>query len=183
MPRSCLTCPPTSFQPTFAFVIAADHLTELSGLEGQRRIAGLRVERDGHVVVRDEPAAPDLSEARRPPKPELSLVPVLQRRAYPVEAVPECNVVADGDDEVSNLVVKWALERRERACPRFPFCVRSDVPERRRDVERHDVRRVKRHQTLEVHFAKCRYRRLYPVSDVGLVDRTLRCHRYLRVGP
>ncbi len=30
---------------------------------------------------------------------------------------------------------------------------------------------------------ECRYRRLYPVSDVGLVDRTLCCHRYLRVGP
>ena len=40
----------------------------------------------------------------RPPKPESGPVPVLQRAADPIEAVPECHVIAQGNREVANLV-------------------------------------------------------------------------------
>src|SRR5262249_39139375 len=49
------------------------------------------------LVVRDEPVAVDLPKARGPPKPEIGPVAVLQRAAHPIEAVPECHVIAQGE--------------------------------------------------------------------------------------
>src|SRR5215813_1858375 len=89
--------------------------------------------------MRDEPVAVDLPKAGRPPKPEIGPVAVLQRAAHPIEAVPKCHVIAQGEREVANLVTERTLVHRKSVRPVFLFCLCSHVPQRRYDVERHDV--------------------------------------------
>jgi hypothetical protein len=63
--------------------------------------------------MRDEPVAVDLPKARRPPNPVACPVPILQRAADPIEAVPECHVAAQRDREVVNLVTERTLVGRK----------------------------------------------------------------------
>src|SRR4029453_14304365 len=128
------------------------------------------------MVVCDEPVAVDLPKARRPPNREIGPVPVLQGAAHPIEAVPECHVIAQREREVANLVTERTLEHRKSVRPVFLFCLCSHVPQRRYEVERHDVWSVKRHHTLEVHGAKRLHPPVYSLSDVGFISRSLYCH-------
>ena len=96
-------------------------LKVFSGLEIQQRFAALHIERHRGMVVRDEPIAFDLPKAGRPPKPELIPVPVLQRAAEPIQAVPECDVIAQGDREIAYLVTEGRLVRREYVHPVRPL--------------------------------------------------------------
>jgi hypothetical protein len=85
----------------------------LSRLEIQQRSAALQIERHRNLVVRDEPVAVNLPKARRRPKPEIGPVPVLQGAAYPIEAVPKCDIITHGDGEVANLVTSgcWYIAK------------------------------------------------------------------------
>src|SRR5215469_9561467 len=85
---------------------------KLSGLKIQQRSAAPEIGRHRDLVVRDEPVAVDLAEAGRVPNPGTDPVPVLRRAAEPIEAVPECHVIAHGDREVANLVTERRLEYR-----------------------------------------------------------------------
>ena len=107
----------------------------LSRLEIQQRSAALQIERHRNLVVRDEPVAVNLPKARRRPKPEIGPVPVLQGAAYPIEAVPKCDIITHGDGEVANLVTERMLVHRKGVYPVFPFCFCSHVLQRRYDVE------------------------------------------------
>ena len=84
-----------------------------SGAPSRGEIAQRRprreIERDGDLVVRDQPVAVDLPESGRGTKPHIGRGPVLHRPADPVEAVGECHIVADGDREVVNLVAERPL--------------------------------------------------------------------------
>jgi hypothetical protein len=99
----------------------------LSRLEIQQRSAALQVERHRNLVVRDEPVVVDLPKARRRPKPEIGPAPVLQRAAYPIEAVPKSDIITHGDGEVANLVTERMLVHRKGVYPVFPFCFCSHV--------------------------------------------------------
>ena len=104
-------------------------------LEIQQRSAALQIERHRNLVVCDEPVAVNLPKARRRPKPEIGPVPILQCAAYPIEAVPKCDIITHGDGEVANLVTERMLVHRKGVYPVFPFCFCSHVLQRRYDVE------------------------------------------------
>jgi hypothetical protein len=74
--------------------------------------------------VHEEPVAVDLPKARRPPKPEVGPVLVLQRAADAIEAVPECHVIAQGDREVANLVTERTLVDLKNVYPGLPLLPR-----------------------------------------------------------
>ena len=78
-------------------------------LEVQHRFAMLQIDRHRVLMVHDQPLAIDLTQASGPTQPEISLLPIVQGTAYPVEAVSECNVIAHSDVEVVNFIVNRAL--------------------------------------------------------------------------
>src|SRR5215469_6100303 len=133
---------------------AAPKTDTVSGLKIQQRSAAPKIGRHRDLVVRDEPVAVDLPEAGRVPNPGTDPVPVLRRAAEPIEAVPECHVIAHGDREVANLVTERRLEYRKGHFPIFQFYLCAHGLQRRSaDVEGHHVRSETRPQTLKIHGA------------------------------
>jgi hypothetical protein len=104
---------------------------ELSGPQIQQRFAAAHIDRHRDLVVHDEPIPVDLPEAARPPNPGIGPVPVLQRAADPIEAVPERHILAQGNREVVNLVAERTLVYRKDVCPVLPFSLCSRVLQRR----------------------------------------------------
>ncbi len=151
----------------------------LSRLEIQQRSAALQIDRHRNLVVHDEPVAVDLPKARRRPKPEIGPVPVLQRAAYPIEAVAKCDIITHSDSEVMNLVTERMLVHRKGVCPVFPFRFCSHVLQRRYDVEWYDIWSVNWHDTLEIHGANCLSQLVDSLSNVGFVSRSLCSHHFL----
>ena len=99
----------------------------LSRLEIQQRTALLSRSRYRNLVMCDEPVAVNFPKARSRPKPEIGPVPILQGAAYPIEAVPKCDIITHGDGEVANLIIDRMLVHRKGIYPVFPFCFCTHV--------------------------------------------------------
>src|SRR5436190_23252427 len=110
----------------------------------------LQIDRHRVLMMHDQPLAVDLPEASGPTQPEIGLQLIVHGSAYPVEAVGECNVIAHSNVEVVNFIAYRTLERREYFFPNVSECICSHVAQRGHDVERHDLRRVERHDAFDV---------------------------------
>src|SRR3982750_2871756 len=148
-----------------------------SGFEVGHSLAGGDVERDGGVVVGDQPAAVDLLEAEGATDPHAGRGRAVAERAVePAEAVAERHLVPHGESQVAHLVVHL-LEERERSDPVLHLRLDPHVLERWLDVEGDDVRRVDPPQGVEILGADPVDDPVDLPPDLGLVGLTLRRHR------
>src|SRR6266704_4749462 len=142
---------------------------KLLWLEVEHRFAIRQIDRHRVLMVHNQPLAVDLTEASGPTQPEIGLLPSVHGSAYPVEAVGEGNVIAHRDGQVVNFIAYRTLERREYLFPGFPECICSHVSQRGHDVERHDLRRVERHDASDVLVTNRLDPTLYYPFDCGFI--------------
>jgi hypothetical protein len=88
--------------------------SERSGFQVGHSSAAEHVERHRSLVVHDLPSAVELPEAERDPDPDaLGRRPVHQRAMEPAEAVPERHVVAHGEGQAADLIIRVPEDRED----------------------------------------------------------------------
>lgn len=111
---------------------------------------GLRIERDGDVLVQDPPFPVGFSEAQGHAHPIAGGGFFTFGINEPLQAMSKGQDAIDADVEIMNLGNEGLWDKPQTVFPRLPVGFRAIVAVRRHNVEEDDTRAIQGHQAVEI---------------------------------